>query len=215
MTAIDQARNFGQRGPGRPGGPGRLLRVAAAAVLASTVAGCISLGPEPPDQLLTLTPTNMTAAGPGSTGRASDALAVLVPAAPQRLSVNRVPVTISASSLAYLENAVWVERPAQLFRNLLAETIRGRGLRMVVDTGELEYAASTQLSGQLVEMGYDAATGTAIVRYDAVLALPGGEIRTRRFESSEAGLPPEVDAIGPALNRAANQVARDVADWIG
>lgn len=192
-----------------------LVRAALGAALAGALAGCISFGPDPPDQLLTLTPASMAPAGTGSTGEASDGLAVLEPGASQRLQVNRVPVMTSDSSLAYLEDAFWVERPAQLFRNLLAETIRARGNRLVVDTGELEYAASTQLSGQLVEMGYDAGTSSVVVRYDAVLALPGGELRTRRFESSEAGLPPDVAAIGPALNRAANQVAREVADWVG
>ncbi len=192
-----------------------LVRAAIGATLAGALAGCISLGADPPEQLLTLTPSAMAEAGTGSTGEASAGLAVLVPSAEQRLQVNRVPVMTSDHSLAYLQDAFWVERPAVLFRSLLAETIRARGNRLVVGDGELEYAPGTQLSGQLVEMGYDAATGTVTVRYDALLALPGGEIRTRRFEASEPGLAPDVAVIGPALNRTANQVARQVADWVG
>jgi len=185
------------------------------ALATMTLSGCISLGGEPPEQLYTLTPTSMAAAGTGATSEASAALAVLVPSAPQRLNVTRVPVQVSDSSLAYLQDAFWVEKPAMLFRNLLAETIRARGNRLVVGTGELEYAAATQLSGQLVEMGYDAPSMRVLVRYDAVLSLPGGELRTRRFESSVENIAPEAAVVGPALNQAANAVAIEVADWVG
>lgn len=179
------------------------------------LAGCISFGPEAPEQLLTLTPTASVPAGATGTGVAANALAVIEPGTSQRLNVTRVPVQVDATSLAYLEDAIWVEKPSQLFRTLLAETIRARGNRLVVGGGELEYAAATQLSGQLVEMGYDLPTGSVIVRYDAVLALPGGEIRTRRFESSVSGVAAAADVVGPALNQAANQVAGEVADWVG
>jgi len=193
-----------------------VVRSGMLAALASVaLAGCISLGPDAPDQLFTLTPAARVAAGAGTQGAAVDAVAVMVPSAPQQLNVTRVPVHTSDSTLAYLEDATWVEKPANLFRRLLAETIRARGNRLVVDGGELEYAAATQLSGQLVDMGYDVASGSVRVRYDAVLAMPGGQVRTRRFESSVDGVPPLAASVGPALNQAANQVAVEVADWVG
>jgi len=190
-------------------------RAALVLVLALATAGCISLGGDAPDELLTLTPTVSAPVGAGSTGRADAALTVIEPTTSQALNVTRVPVRVNDSALSYLAEAVWVEKPSQLFRALLAETIRARGNRLVVGGGELEYAASTQLSGQLVEMGYDVASGSALVRYDAVLALPGGEIRTRRFESAVPGIAPDAAVVGPALNQAANQVAAEVADWVG
>jgi cholesterol transport system auxiliary component len=55
----------------------------------------------------------------------------------------------------------------------------------------------------------------AVVRFEAMKWLPDGQIETRRFESSVSGIDPEPDEIGPALNRAANKVARDIADWVG
>lgn len=195
------------------GRAGQALLLATIASLA--LGACISFGPEPPERLFTLTPTASAAAGTGSAGQASSALAVQVPAAAQRLNVTRVPVQVTESSLAYLEDAFWVEKPAQLFRSLLTETIRARGNRLIVDGGELEYAAATQLSGQLVEMGYDAASSSVTVRYDAVLSTPDGQIRTRRFESSVPGIAPQANAVGPALNQAANQVAAEVAEWVG
>ncbi|RIV88089.1 ABC-type transport auxiliary lipoprotein family protein [Aurantiacibacter zhengii] len=187
------------------------------AVLASFAAlsGCISLGGgEVPDQLLTLTPSATIPAGAAAEGQAAAGLAVQVPSVTQRLNVTRVPVTTSDSSLAYLQDAVWVEKPAQLFRNVLAETIRAKGNRLVVGGGELEYAAQTQLSGQLVDMGYDANSGSVIVRYDAVLRLPDGTLRTRRFEEAVPALPEATD-VGSALNQAANTVADQVAEWVG
>lgn len=190
-------------------------RILAAIASLAALSGCISLGGgDPPDQLLTLTPTVSIPAGAAAEGQASAALAVQVPAVTQRLNVTRVPVTTSDSSLAYLQDAFWVEKPAQLFRNVLAETIRAKGNRLVLGGGELEYAAQTQLSGQLVDMGYDAGSGNAVVRFDAVLELPDGTIRTRRFEESVAALPVAND-VGAALNQAANTVADEVAEWVG
>lgn len=179
------------------------------------LSGCISLGTEPPASLLTLTPAASLAAGAASEGDASAALAVQVPRVEQRLNVNRIPVVTSDSSLAYLADAVWVEKPADLFRTVLAETIRAGGNRMVVSGGELEYVAQTQLGGQLVAMDYDALSGSVVVRYDAVLELPEGRILTRRFEERVNGVPAEAAAVGAALNEASNRVAAQVAQWVG
>ncbi|MEL1249438.1 ABC-type transport auxiliary lipoprotein family protein [Aurantiacibacter gilvus] len=182
----------------------------------ATLSACVSIGGgDPPDQLLTLTPSVNIPAGTGAEGEIAAALSVQVPSVTQRLNVTRIPVTTSDSSLAYLADAFWVEKPAQLFRNVLSETIRAKGNRMVVSGGELEYAARTQLSGTLVDMGYDATTGSAVVRYDAVLELPDGTVRTRRFESSVSGIPAEAGIVGSALNEAANTVADEVAEWVG
>jgi cholesterol transport system auxiliary component len=189
--------------------------LAALAALAA-LSACVSIGGvEAPTQLLTLTPAASVPAGAASEGATAAALAVQVPAVSQRLNVARIPVTTSDSSLAYLADAWWVEKPAQLFRTVLAETIRAKGNRLVVSGGELETMARTQLSGQLVEMTYDATSASAVVRYDAVLELPDSTVRTRRFESSVAGVPAEAGAVGAALNEAANTVADEVAEWVG
>ena len=177
--------------------------------------GCISFGAEPPASLLTLTSSASVPAGNATEGNLATALAVQVPTAPQRLNVTRVPVTTSDSSLAYLKDAMWVEKPADLFRNVLAETIRARGSRLVVDGGGLEYSATTQLMGELVEMGYDAPSSSVLVRYDAVLSMPGGTVRTQRFEHRISGVLAEPAAVGAALNTAANRVADEVAAWVG
>jgi len=184
-------------------------------LLAMSLGGCISLSPKPPEQLLTLTPARSAPAGGDVSGTTAAALAVIEPEAEQRLDVTRVPVQVSESGVAYLKDAVWVEKPTRLFRTLLSETIRAGSSRLVVGEGELGYGAATKLSGRLLDMGYDAATSSVVVRYDAVLQMPGGEVRTRRFESRVSGVAADAVAVGPALNQAANQVAADVAAWVG
>ena len=120
----------------------------------------------------------------------------------------------SDSSLAYLKDALWVEKPARLFQSLVAETIRAKGNRLVVREGDLGARGITTLSGQLLDMGYDVATASVVVRYDGVLQRPDGQVQTRRFESRVPAAA-EAAAVGPALNQAANQVAVEVADWVG
>jgi cholesterol transport system auxiliary component len=186
--------------------------VAAAAVLA--LAGCISLGKKAPDQLLYLTPASAPAAGASASGDAQTAIAVANLEAPRKLDVTRVPVLIDASSLAYLKNAEWVDKPTRLFGRLLAETLRAKGDRLVV-TGDTAFSAATRLSGTLSAMDYDASRGAAVVRFDAVLQSDDGAIRSKRFESEVTGVPPESLAVGEALNRAANDVASQVAEWVG
>jgi cholesterol transport system auxiliary component len=126
-----------------------------------------------------------------------------------------VPVQTSDSTLAYLVDAVWVEKPARLFAALLAETIRAKQTRLVVDSADMRHSAATRLSGQLLEMGYDAPSGSVVVGFDAVLQQADGTLLTRRFEARVDGVAADAASVGPALNDAANQVAVQVADWVG
>lgn len=191
-----------------------LTKALLPATFALLLAGCVSLSPDPPASLLTLTAARAAPAGATAAGEAASALAVIEPGADQRLNAVRVPVQTSDSSLAYLKDAVWVEKPTRLFQQLLGETIRAGGSRLVVGEGDFGYAAATKLSGRLLDMGYDASTGSVVVRYDAVLQTPDGKVQTRRFENRVPGVAPEAAAVGPALNDAANVVAGEVADWV-
>ena len=191
-----------------------LNRALLPATLALALAGCVSLSPDPPESLLTLTAARTAPAGAALSGEAANALAVIEPAADQRLNTVRIPVQVSDSDIAYLKDATWVEKPARLFQRLLSETIRAGGTRLVVAEGDLGYTAATKLSGRLLDMGYDAASDSVVVRYDAVLVTPDGKVRTRRFESRMSDVEPKAAAVGPALNDAANAVAGEVADWV-
>jgi cholesterol transport system auxiliary component len=179
------------------------------------LAGCISLGGKTPDQLIRLTPEATAPAGDMGSADVQNALVVLDPEADSRLDVQRVPVQIDDSTIAYLKDATWVERPARQFRRLLAETIRAKGKRIVVEAGDATEGGRSILAGRLLDMGYDARSQSVVVRYDAVREDPGGHVSSRRFEATVPGVAPNVEAVAPALNRAANDVAAQVADWIG
>ena len=177
--------------------------------------GCISLGGEPPESLLTLSPAARAPAGPGAgSGANRPVIAVLALDTPAKLDVLRVPVAVSDTELAYLQEAFWVEKPARLFRRLVGETIRARGGAMVIDGDDTSALATQTLRGTLTEMGYDAARSEAVVRFDAVRIGADGVVTTRRFEAREAGVVAEGRAVGAALNVAANKVAAEVADWV-
>lgn len=188
-------------------------RTLIAISLSAALAGCVSLGPKVPDTLLSLRPVNAPAAGTSASGTFSTALVVLEPSAEARLAVTRVPVQIDDANVAYLKKAMWVERPSRLFQRLLAETIRAKGGRLVIESDP--GASGMHLSGRLLDMGYDARTRMAVVRFDAVKEAGGGRIEIRRFESMVPVTEAEATYVGPALNEAANTVAGQVADWVG
>ena len=192
-------------------------KVGALAALSAAMAlsGCISLGKKPPDQLLNLTATATAPAGASASGSAENAIAVMDVEAPQKIDVARVPVDTSGSSIAYLKDAQWVEKPARLFTRLVSDTLRARGNHLVVSGTDLEDAAATKLSGTLQAMDYDASSGAVVVRFDAVLQTKDGTIRSKRFESTVSGVAAAAAPVGAALNQAANEVATQVADWVG
>lgn len=195
----------------------RKARLAMVAAGAMALTGCVSLGAELPDTLLTLTSTTSAPAGSGAeTGSegSAGAIAVLTPEVPAKLDVLRVPVNISDTEVAYLQEAFWIEKPARLFRRLIGETLRTRGAAMVLDSDDTPILASQFVRGTLLDMTYDAPTSSVVVRFEAIRTDGDGKVFSRRFEASEDGVEAEAAAVGPALNRAANSVASEVADWV-
>lgn len=197
---------------------GKLIRYGALAFLPLALSACVNIGGKGklPPTLLTLSPAAVAPAGSGASAAPSEALMVLEPETDQYLSVLRIPVQVDGANIAYIKNAQWVERPARLFRALLAETLRARGNRLILeDTQATVPVAGSRLAGRLIAMGYDAQSQSVVVRYDAIRTGAGGTVQTKRFESVVPGVKAEGEAIGPALNRAANDVAAQVADWVG
>ncbi|WP_225009744.1 MULTISPECIES: ABC-type transport auxiliary lipoprotein family protein [Novosphingobium] len=184
-----------------------------AVLLSLALSACVSIGAKPPASLFSLTADAAPATGATASGKLNEALSVLEPTADAKVSVLRVPVQIDETRIAYLKKALWVERPSRQFQHLLSETLRARGNRLITenDAG----TKGLRLSGRLLDMGYDARTRSAVVRFDATRETPGGTIDTRRFESVVGGIDPEAPDVAPALNRAANDVAKQVADWVG
>ncbi len=197
---------------------GRMTRwVRKGAVLAALalLGGCVSLGGKAPKMLIGLTADKSASAGPMAGGSIGEALVVLDPQADRRLDVLRVPVQVDDARIAYLADVSWVERPARLFRHLLAETIRARGQRLVFEANDDVTGSKVTLSGRLIDMGYDARSQSVVVRYDALREDGKGGVEARRFEAVVPGISASAESVAPALNRAANQVAAQVADWVG
>ena len=102
-----------------------------------------------------------------------------------------------------------------LFQGLVAETVRRTTSRVVLDPAESTLDPGLLVTGELRRFGYDAQAGQVVVQYDGALATAGSnQVQTRRFTAT-APSDGSAGSIGPALNRAANQVALDVAKWIG
>ncbi|MEJ6595780.1 ABC-type transport auxiliary lipoprotein family protein [Parasphingorhabdus sp.] len=177
---------------------------------------CVSFGAsEPPPSLLTLSADQKLSAGAMQSGPQTGSLVVALPAAPQKLNTIRVPVQTSGTGIAYLKDAVWVDKPARLFQDLLSETIAAKNGRLVLTATEAGGNAQTYITGELVNFGLDGPSLTVTVTYDAVKMTEDKPVEKKRFEASGKVFAAEPEAVGEGLNKAANKVAADVALWVG
>jgi len=189
------------------------LHLAAAACLALALAGCLG-GGHPPSRLLTLSAAETRPAASPRTAGQGEAITVVVPTVPQALRTSRIPVYVNDTTIQYLTDAAWVENPGALFGRLLGETISARTGRVVLDPSQYSHDPGTRLTGTLVKFGLDPARMEAVIVYDAAIERPAG-VTTNRFEARVSVAAATPDAVAPALNQAANQLADQVAAWIG
>ncbi len=195
-----------------------LLRFAVPLALAVTASACslggLLGGGKAPPTLLRLTPEAALQGDTTRSASAGQAVTIAIPVIAKELRTVRVPVQVSHTEIAYVKDLQWVDTPDRLFQDLLAETVRRTTSRVVLDPKQATLDPGVQVSGQLHRFGYDTAEQAVIVRFDGALATAGGtRVETRRFE---AKVPAAGDAasVGPALSRAANQVALEAAAWI-
>lgn len=189
-----------------------------------SLGGCIRFGAEPPPSLLTLEAEAAVAPGQTTSSATARSIAVTPPVVPQELAVTRVPVRTGETGVAYLKDAVWVEAPSRMFARLLSDTIAVQTGRLVVGQRQSLADPGARLGGELRQFGLDADTSEAVVIYDAALIRdrPAGAaeraplaLEKRRFEARVPVAQITPAAAGLALNQAANQVAKDVAAWVG
>lgn len=189
--------------------------------LAIGLSGCIKFGAEPPASLLNLTPTSPIAVGTSISSATARSITLTVPSVSQELAVSRVPVRSSDTSVAYLKDAQWVEAPNRLFARLMSDTITARTGRVVLSLRQSLSDPGARLGGELRNFGIDATTNEAVVTFDATLVRDSDarsasqNFEKRRFEARVPLTAIEASAAGVALNTAANQVAAQVADWVG
>ncbi|MFC0588491.1 ABC-type transport auxiliary lipoprotein family protein [Novosphingobium aquiterrae] len=191
-----------------------LLRAAVLAPLV-LLSGCLGLGgAKPPPTLLRLNAAVIAPVGVAVSGTPATSLSIAEPEVGKELAAMRVPVRVGDTDIAYLQNAQWVERPARQFRALLAETIRAGSKQLVFEDDQPVPASGRRLGGKLLDMGYDARTSSVVVRYDALLSGPRDAVTVRRFEAKVDGVQAKPEAVGRAINEAANTVAAEVAAWV-
>lgn len=196
---------------------GTRLSVMVTLVAALPLAGCISFGAKPPPSLLTLSAAAGPAVGQEQTSATGRAITIDVPVAPQSLATARVPVQATPTTIAYVPKAVWAEPPARLFARLVSDTVAARTGRVVVSSVQAVGDPGAHLGGELRRFGLDATTREAVVTFDAALVRINGKgaVEKQRFEARVPVTTIDADSAGPALNTAANQVAAQVADWVG
>lgn len=180
------------------------------------LAACISFGAKPPASLLTLTAASAVPVGQVQSSAGERGLLIDVPVTPASLATARVPVQSGATSLAYVKDAQWAEPPARLFARLVSDTVSARTGRVVLSPAQALGTPASQLGGELRNFGVDAATRQVVVTFDATLRRQAdGAVEKRRFEARAPVATIDAAGVGPALNDAANQIATEVADWVG
>lgn len=197
----------------------RFLRLTATVAIAASVGACslgglLGGGGKAPPVLYTLTSVAPPAA-PTRSAAVGETVTIRTPVIPKELRTTRVPVDLGPTQVQYVTNLQWVDTPDRLFQDLLQETVRRTTSRVVLDPNQSALDPGLVVTGQLNRFGYDSQLGAVVVQYDASLATQGGtHVETRRFEASVAA-DGTAATVAPALNEAANQVAQQVASWIG
>ncbi len=188
---------------------------ALAVLLALPLSACLSFGAKPPPSLLTLSAATPIAAGATQSAPGAGTITIATPGVPQEIATLRVPVRSSPTTVAYLKDAQWVEAPQRQFARLLGDAVTTRTGRVVVGTRLFGEPGAT-MTGDLRSFGVDASTSEAVVTFDASLVRQSGSpLEKRRFEARVPVAAIEPNTVGVALNQAANQVAGEVADWVG
>lgn len=183
------------------------------ALAALALGGCFG-GSKIPPTLLTLTPAASEAAITRS-AEANQAVTIEVPVTAKEIRQVRVPVLEGPGQVTYVKDLQYVDTPDKLFQQLLSETVRRTTNRIVLEPRQAGLDPGLRVSGVLQRFGHDAQAGQVVVTFDATLSSAGGSrVETRRFTAS---VPADGTAasVGPALNAAANEVARQAAAWIG
>ena len=194
----------------------RTLGFAALGLMFAATAGCVRIGAKAPDRLLSISADARIAPGTGQSASAQSALFVELPDSAKTIANQRVAVRASPNAYAYVPKALWTDTPARQFRAVLSETIAARTGRLVLDPGQYLAQSNQILHGDLIDFGVDAQSNMAIVTYDASLLAPDGQtVRRQRFSASRPVSDIDADTVAGPISEAANEVATQVADWLG
>ena len=193
-----------------------MMRSTSVLLAALLLGGCGLLGGKVPPVLMALSPSASVPVQTNRSAATGDTITVVEPSLTQEINTNRVPVRSGGIAIAYVEDAQWVDTPNALFRDLLSETIAARTGRVVLSDQQRTLDPGARLTGQLLAFSVDADRSDVVVTFDAALLRAGGtRVETRRSEARVPVATIDRASVSAALNQAANQVAGDIATWIG
>ena len=124
----------------------------------------------------------------------------------------RVAVQVNATDIAYMKGGEWAEKPSRQLQGLLAEALRRKPGRVVLDDAADAPRGAARLEGRLLAFGYDARTKSVVVRLDVLRRASDGTLTQRRFEVIEPKVAGSVVPVAQALNQAANTLVAQVGD---
>jgi cholesterol transport system auxiliary component len=189
-----------------------ILPIALGAFL--VLGGCVSFGPKAPKTLMTLTTSATVPTESVRQASAENTVLILTPTASAAVATVRIPVYDGATMLSYVADGAWNEPPARAIQRLLSETVMARTAKIVLDPRQFGANPAMRLSGQLQRFGVDPNAMQAVIVLDAQLSREAGRVETRRFEARSPVGAIDAAQSGTALNRAANDLATQVADWV-
>jgi cholesterol transport system auxiliary component len=196
---------------------GALLKAAALAALAVTLAGCALLaspGAAPPS-LFALDPPRESARPRGG---AAQAIEIAPPGARAGFDGARMAYVTRPYELHFFARHQWVEPPARMLAPLLAEALLREGRFDAAQSGE-SLAAALRLETEIVVLQQEFSAHPSQVRFTLRARLldlvEHRLLASSAFEAVEAA--PSDDPYGGviAANRAVARVLGEVATWCG
>ena len=192
------------------------MRIVLPLLATMALAGCgilPQIGPgDPPPRLTTLSSTAPAVAPGARSGERTEAVSFAAPVLPQALATTRIAAIEGGTAVAYIQDLLLVDTPDSLFQALVSETVYRQTNLLVIDPRQATSASALRVTGRLYRFDFDVDRQEVVVAYEATWQR-GEYVASRRFEAREPAQP-YANWIEPALNRAANRVASDVAVWI-
>ena len=159
---------------------------------------------------------SLSAPKQGIQGRAgSGQLVVMEPVASAPYDSDRIVVRSSASTVAYLSGAQWVEDLPKLLQSRIVQTFEnGRLLRAVGRPGD-RLVATVSLNTEIRRFDIDVETGQAVIEISAkVINDSRGRIQGARiFTARVPGTAGDGKGAAQALNLALETLLRELVAW--
>jgi cholesterol transport system auxiliary component len=193
-----------------------LLRLAAAAAVALSLSGCISLLPKSKPSQLYKFGTTAAATAPAPAPAGSRIGVLRAGGIFQREAASDRILTVTGERAAYIADARWVAPAEVLFDEAVATAFEGAGRVRLVGRGEPALADyALRLDVRTFETRYHGESPTVLVRVHAVLLHFQNRTQAaeQTFEAQVPAAENRVSAIVAAYDEATGQVLKALVGW--